>query len=336
MKYWMISNRDRIENRLGAFRDKLRYWMSTGGKLDDLGNWQEVDQPTFFRHLMAEAGNFPLILDPEHNTEQKHITFFVHGFNQNWSDAVDTYDAICKQLYDGPASLGLCVLFNWPSDGLVTNYYPDRVDARTSAPDLAEVFSVVYEILLQKQREGIADPTQSCRAKLSVIAHSMGNYLLQKAFPIVWDRHHRPLLTSLVNQLVMAAPDIDNDVFKSGEHVDASEGDAMANLTYRITALYSGRDSVLGLSAGLKHFGKRRLGRSGIDPKNLVADNIWDLDVSRLFPPDSIRVHTAYFDEQVHHPTYNGPSKLFEVIRLTLQGFDRSIVSKRATEIAFK
>jgi len=44
---------------------------------------------------------------------------------------------------------------------------------------------------------------------------------------------------------------------------------------------HSGKDPVLGLSAGLKHFGKRRLGRSGIDHDFPVPDNVWDIDCSR-------------------------------------------------------
>jgi hypothetical protein len=62
----------------------------------------------------------------------------------------------------------------------------------------------------------------------------------------------------------------------------------MVNLTYRITGLYSGRDEVLGASAGLKQFGTRRLGRSGLAhrPPMVIAppatDNVWDVDSLRF------------------------------------------------------
>jgi len=45
---------------------------------------------------------------------------------------------------------------------------------------------------------------------------------------------------------------------------DNHDGAAVVNLTYRTTALYSRRDAVSGASAGLKHFGTRRLGRSDL------------------------------------------------------------------------
>ena len=56
----------------------------------------------------------------------------------------------------------------------------------------------------------------------------------------------------------MVAADVDNSLFDMGAP-DNNDGSATANLTYRITALYRGRDGVLGASAGLKHFGIRRL-----------------------------------------------------------------------------
>jgi esterase/lipase superfamily enzyme len=88
-----------------------------------------------------------------------------------------------------------------------------------------------------------------------MIAHSMGNYVLQKAMVAAWTRKNQPLLASLLNQLVMVVADVDNDLFDAGAP-DNNDGNAIANLSYRITALYSGRDAVLGMSAGLKHSGR--------------------------------------------------------------------------------
>ena len=90
----------------------------------------------------------------------------------------------------------------------------------------------------------------------------------------------------------MVAADVDNDLFNGDKAIDKSDGDAIANLTYRVTALYTGRDSLLGLSAGLKHSGKRRLKRSGLDRSTRHPDNVWDVDCSTLTrrtPKASIR-----------------------------------------------
>ncbi len=149
----------------------------------------------------------------------------------------------------------------------------------------------------------------------------MGNYVLQRAAQAVWTRKNQPLLVSLINQLVMVAADVDNDLFKSGEDSDKSDGDALANLCYRMTALYSGYDQVLGLSAGLKHFGKRRLGRSGLDPTFPKPDNVWDVDCSQYFAKGGKvvkDVHSAYFDV----------AGTLDLMRNILRGVDRTVLQR--------
>jgi len=151
----------------------------------------------------------------------------------------------------------------------------------------------------------------------------MGNYVVQKAMAAAWTRKNQPLLVSLLNQLVMVAADVDSDLFDMGAP-DNNDGSAVANLTYRITALYSGRDSVLGASAGLKHFGMRRLGRSGLsnrppsaDPASPI-DNVWDVDCSSFFPPeiDGPAIHGAYF---LNDGTLN-------LVRHVPRGLDRGVL----------
>jgi hypothetical protein len=128
----------------------------------------------------------------------------------------------------------------------------------------------------------------------------------------------------------MVAADVDNDLFDEGAP-DNDDGRAIVNLTYRITALYSGRDAVLGASAGLKHFGTRRLGRSGLANRPpLVSgppatDNVWDVDCSSFFPETGfnlpgiggVGIHGACFDDQY------GP---WNLMRQILRGIDRSVL----------
>src|SRR5258708_11515001 len=96
-----------------------------------------------------------------------------------------------------PATTGWgCVLFTWPSDGMATNYLPDRMDARNSAEGLADVLSELYDWMQDKQGETASN--KICRAKTSVIAHSMGNYVLQCAMQVCWTRKNQPLLVSLI------------------------------------------------------------------------------------------------------------------------------------------
>jgi len=126
----------------------------------------------------------------------------------------------------------------------------------------------------------------------------------------------------------MVAADVDNDIFDAGAP-DNNDGQAVVNLTYRITALSSGRDSVLGLSAGLKHFGTRRLGRSGLahDPPLVTqppaTDNVWGVDCSTFFPKEVTgeEIHGAYFGSK------HAPDGTIELMRQILRGVDRGVLA---------
>lgn len=321
---WLITNRNVTKNGFGRDQAETTYWVSrNGGDLVDIKSWRQVRQEEFHRLLIGVADAFPLVADQGDHERQQHVTLFIHGYNNTWKDAARRYEGICNSMFSGEAGLGQCVMFTWPSDGAATNYLPDRADARASAEQLADVFSALYDWLVKKQEAAAASDRHACRAKTSVIAHSMGNYVVQKALQTAWIRKNQPLLVSLINQMVMVAADVDNDLFATGEAVTDSDGEGMMNLCYRITSLYSGHDSVLGLSAGLKHFGKRRLGRSGLDDPRAVPDNVWEFDCSPLFDEDQSNIHSAYFVVD----------KTLALMQSVLRGVDRGVIEASFPEI---
>ena len=302
--------------------DGVTFWVSDKSPLTDIKSWRKVTATNFEKLLVAAADKFPAH-DPSENEKQSHVTILVHGFNNKFTSATKFYQDLCGRLFDGPDSLGLCILYDWPSRGSILGYEPDRSHARICAQDLTDVLSALFDWLVAKQQATIDNPAKACKAKVSLIAHSMGNYVVQKAMAAAWTRKNQPLLVSLINQLVMVAADVDSDLFDAGAP-DNDDGDAVANLTYRITALYSGRDSVLGASAGLKHFGIRRLGRSGLPNHPPLADassptdNVWDVDCSSFFSPDvaGAGIHGAYFSND----------ETINLMRHVLRGLDRDVL----------
>lgn len=315
--YWMITDRAIVNGLPSSKQGPLKYFVSDKAPLDNFANWKPVSPKDFQTLLKAAADKFPA-LPPGANEDQSHVTFFVHGYNNGWQDAALRYQKIADDLYGGADGMGICISFDWPSYGSLLGYLPDRDHAKDCAGDLADVLSELYDWLLDKQQDAADNPANACKAKVSVIAHSMGNYLVQNAMATVWTRKNQPLLVSLINQLVMVAADVDNDLFET-DSSDGSDGDAVANLTYRITALYSGRDAVLGASAGLKHFGTRRLGRSGLAVRPPTdKDNIWDVDCSSFFPDSvsGLNIHGAYFDTP----------DVMKLVADILKGIDRSVL----------
>ena len=310
---YMVTNRDRDGGDLSDDLGEELLYFKTGAKGKDvakLRNWTELTPRQFEDELKALAAQFPLLPD-ERNTEQKHLSLFVHGYNNEWRESAKRYAQIRWDLFD-KYDLGVPVLFSWPSNGSVAGYLPDREDARKSGPHAAELFVRLHDIAAAQQRLAArtCDPKNFCRAKISVIGHSMGSYVVQKGLKIAAERLNSPQLITLVHQLALVAADIDNDLFQK-DLADEADGSLMANLCYRIGALYTGLDGTLGASAGLKHFGKRRLGRSGLADRDQVWDNVFDVDV------------TGYIvKEDIHSAVFKSPRALALLERI-LRGVDR-------------
>ena len=117
-KYWMIN--DRSQGGIGpdVNTDGLTYWVSDDQPLTDISSWRQVTTANFQKLLVAAADKFPAY-DPAENEKQSHVTILVHGFNNRFSSAAAFYQQLCDRLFDGPDSLGLCILYDWPSRGSI-------------------------------------------------------------------------------------------------------------------------------------------------------------------------------------------------------------------------
>jgi esterase/lipase superfamily enzyme len=120
---------------------------------------------------------------------------FIHGYNVNFVDASRRTAQIKYDLgFSGPA-----ILFSWPSHGRTSHYLADEANAEWSAPKLAE--------LLVELRKRTGATT------IHLIAHSLGNRVLSRAMERI---DLDPTITPkpVFSQVILAAPDMDADVFR--------------------------------------------------------------------------------------------------------------------------
>jgi len=115
--------------------------------------------------LMGSMAAFREVRD-RMKAEGRPGAVFVHGFNNSWEDAV-------RAGLDLAEIYGMEVLvFTWPSDG-VLNYREVKRRAILSVP--------AFDRLLEKLVFGLkgTTPETACGQRLSLIAHSMGNWILE-------------------------------------------------------------------------------------------------------------------------------------------------------------
>ncbi|MBX3539669.1 MAG: alpha/beta hydrolase [Chelatococcus sp.] len=128
-------------------------------------------------------------------TPKRRVLVFIHGFNNRFEDAVYRFAQI---IHDSNMDV-TPVLFTWPSRGSILAYGYDRESSNYSRNAL--------ENLLQWLAR---DPAVG---EISVLAHSMGNWVTLEALRQMAIRNgHIP---SKIRNVMLAAPDIDVDVFRS-------------------------------------------------------------------------------------------------------------------------
>jgi esterase/lipase superfamily enzyme len=159
-------------------------------------------------------------------TPGRRVLIFVHGFNTRFEEAVYRFAQI---VYDARVNVAP-VLFTWPSGGNVTDYVYDRDSAMYSRDAL--------EVVLQAL---VKDPNVD---SISILAHSMGNYLAIESLRQMSIRDRG--LSPKIRDVMLASPDIDVDVFRR-QIAEIDEGPRPAQFTLFI----SRDDRALGLSSFL-------------------------------------------------------------------------------------
>jgi esterase/lipase superfamily enzyme len=127
-------------------------------------------------------------------TNQRDLLLYVHGYNTNTSSAI----LQIAQFVEDSGYDGVPVLFTWASSGNTLKYVYDMNSALVARDDLVSMFETMNIPAV---------------AGYDVVAHSMGTFLVMEASrQIVMTTGLNP--TGKVNNVVLAAPDIDIDLFK--------------------------------------------------------------------------------------------------------------------------
>lgn len=142
--------------------------------------------------------------------ERSDTLVFIHGFNVTFNGAIDAAARLAEEVTVGGRRLNV-VVFSWPSDGAAVplmSYYSDREDARASGPAVARAFLKLREYLV-----ALPD-AEYCQRCLHLLTHSMGAYVLRNGLQAVIAKDPKSL-TRLFDQIMLAAPDEDDDAFET-------------------------------------------------------------------------------------------------------------------------
>jgi esterase/lipase superfamily enzyme len=212
--------------------------------------------------------------------EKKHnVLIFVHGFNNNFQESLYRLAQI-----DADAGFnGTPVLFAWPSQGDVAKYGADKEAAAYSRDYLIELLTMVT--------------SNSQVGEIMVVAHSMGCMVTAEALREL-RISRRDRVIARLGRVVLAAPDIDVDVFQS-------QVQAIGPLNPPLTVLVSKDDTALRLSSLLGGSSTRA---GALDVENprvrdaALKAKVRIIDISQLQSPDGGMRHDRLFSLAALYP----------------------------------
>ena len=184
------------------------------------------------------------------------VLVFVHGYNSSFEASALRAAQIAWDL----GFTGAPILYSWPSQGTIPGYLVDAANANWTVPHL--------HLFLKR----LLKETQPARVHL--IAHSMGNRALTGALRrLRREAKEGEQILANVHQIVLAAPDIDADTFRT------DIAPAITTSTARVTLYASKHDHALE-SSKIFHGGLRA---GQVREKDIVVvPGVETVDVSKV------------------------------------------------------
>ena len=200
---------------------------------------------------------------------QRSVLVFVHGYNVNFAAGIFGA-AQLRHDYDVP---GIVVHYSWPSASSTALYMYDRDSAELARNGLARTIRAIEA----------AHPE-----KTLVLAHSMGTLVTMEAVRTLSLSGKHDVINN-IDALVLAAPDIDVDLFQS----------QLSDVTVRpkeMVVIVSEKDRALKISSRLRG-GEARVGQ-GLNKDLLTSEGIVVLDVAALRQKGDALSHSTFANSQ--------------------------------------
>lgn len=294
-----------LNERFGGKRSELQYgrivvsvpYTHTLGEIERPSYWRLEFSEDPSKHMMMQSlrkqnkEDFFKQMKERIAKNGKSTFLFVHGYNVSFADAAFRTAQITFDLrFSGEA-----VFYSWPSQASTTSYTIDEAN---------------IEWATYNMKNFLKDYLTKTEAKnIYLVAHSMGNRGLTKALIELMNEH--PELKNKITEIILAAPDIDADVFKR------DIGPKMISKIGKPITLYVSSDD-LALMASKKVHGNHRAGEAG--EKIVIVKGIETIDASGQ---DSSFLSHSYFAT-----TSNLIKDIFDLMKSGKRATDRETLER--------
>lgn len=252
------------------------------------------------------------------------LVLMLHGYACDFANALSNAAEI-KDAY-GTKSVPIeTAIFAWPADGTVVpflSYASDRDDARSSAKAIARALQRFLAYLAEIQaraqaqlRRGERPDPPLCRARIHLVAHSMGNYALRNALQALISDYGGRSLPRVLDSVFLMAADEDNDAFEQ-----ATKLARLPELAERVHVYFARNDQALVIS-DVSKANPDRLGATGPRTLTSLPQKVTLVDCTDVSSTDSVT--------DANHQYYRKRAEVIADVRQVLAGRPPEAVSGR-------
>ncbi|MBL8863080.1 MAG: alpha/beta hydrolase [Planctomycetes bacterium] len=302
-----MRNVPKADGRFGGSAAKTRFLVVPDGAKEPLAS-HEVGRKSWFDGLRDA---FP---PDAQGGRSGHLLAYVHGYNNSPRNVLDRHRLLVRALRKAGWD-GVLLSFDWPSEGTTIQYMEDRREVRGVAERL------VTDLILPfvKYRES------DCDVNVSLIAHSMGGYLVREAFLDADDTRVIAESNWSIGQVVFVGADVSSSCFRVGTR----DSRCFERHCARFTNYFTPQDAALKVS-NMKRMGLApRVGRVGLP--NESTSRFVDVDCARRF----VKIDERSWKDQggfgeFSHSWYFGDAVFAQDLAYTLLGdIDRNYIPTR-------
>ena len=213
------------------------------------------------------------------------LILLLHGYASSFDNALARAAEI-KRAYAAKQRAVEVAVFCWPSDGSLTPliaYKSDRDDARSSAKAVARALLFFFDYL----RRLTAD--QMCQARLNLLAHSMGNYVLRNAVQAIISEFGGKRLPRAFTHIFLMAADEDDDALN-----DTDKLARLPEMAEAVHVYFAASDRALSISDVTKG-NPDRLGSAGPHTLTNLPQKITLIDCDQVCETTLLDANHQYY-----------------------------------------
>lgn len=248
---------------------------------------------------------------------QNDVLIFIHGFAYTFDEELKAICELKKMYIDNEKSPINHILFiSWPASSTVfpLTYFDDRAASINSGNSLLRLFYFYTQFLKDVFASRDIAP---CNQKIHIIAHSMGNRLLQSMLYSLKTEN----ISRVIDQVILLSADVSFRAFEESEDSFIK----LPLLANRVSVYVNKFDNILGISQFSKNILSPRLGKMGPSSVSKIKEIVTVIDVTGA--KNDLLNSTKY--NFGNHWNYLSSSAVQNDIVAVLGGKDQSLIAKR-------